>query len=179
MDESGFCFSGIPHKTWTIRGTKPILPVSGSHERLNVIGAIDPINNEGLFQFIKKLDYKSFGSFLEYIINQFPNINKIYIILDNAKAHHAKALNPLLKSLQGKIELVFLPPYSPDLSEIETVWQIIKSEVVYNGFYSSFKDFKEALIHSLENNINNPIDIIKNPSDFEKYIKTEAEYCTL
>jgi len=174
LDESGFYLSGIPHKTWTIRGTKPILPIHGSYERLNVIGAIDPINNKGLYQYIKKLDYINFGYFLEYIIKQFPNINKIYIILDNARAHHAKALNPLLKTLQDKIELVFLPPYSPDLSEIETVWQNIKGEVVYNGFYSSFEDFKEALTNSLEINISNPIDIIKNPSNFEKYVKIEV-----
>lgn len=128
MDKNGFYLSGIPHKTWTIRGTKPVLPVYDSHKHLNVIGAIDLINNKELFQYIKKLDYMNFGNFLEYIVSQFSNANKIYIILDNARAHHAKALNHLLKSLQDKIELVFLSPYLLDLSEIETVWHIIKSE---------------------------------------------------
>lgn len=67
-----------------------------------------------------------------------------------------------------------LPPCSPDLSEIETVWQNIKSEAVYNDFYSLFEDFKEALTHSLENSLKNPIDIIKNLNNFEKYVNIEV-----
>ncbi|GAI24786.1 unnamed protein product, partial [marine sediment metagenome] len=74
---------------------------------------------------------------------------KTYMFLDNARAHHAKLLQPFLEEVREQFELVFLPPYSPDLNEIEKLWQKIKSEVVYNGFYDTFTDFKNALIRAL------------------------------
>ena len=71
------------------------------------------------------------------------------MFLDNAKAHHAKLLQTFLESVQDKFELIFLPPYCPDLSEIEKLWQEVKSEVVYNGYYNTFTDFKNGLTRAL------------------------------
>ncbi|MHA1395839.1 MAG: transposase [Promethearchaeota archaeon] len=37
-----------------------------------------------------------------------------------------------------KVQLIYLPPYSPELNEIEQVWRVIKSHVVYNIYYSIY-----------------------------------------
>ncbi|MBD3253539.1 MAG: hypothetical protein GF383_00520 [Candidatus Lokiarchaeota archaeon] len=47
------------------------------------------------------------------------------------------------------MDLVKLPPYSPDLNPIETVWREIKKEAVYNTFYPLFDQFKKSLTHHL------------------------------
>ena len=41
------------------------------------------------------------------------------MILDNAKIHHAKLIQPFLNENLKRLELVFLPPYSPKLNRIE------------------------------------------------------------
>ncbi|MFY9449948.1 MAG: transposase, partial [Candidatus Methanoculleus thermohydrogenotrophicum] len=47
--------------------------------------------------------------------------------LDNFSSHHAV----LVKAYAAKnnIQLVYLPPYSPDLNPIEQIWRAIKREV--------------------------------------------------
>ena len=158
---------------WAIRGSKPILPIYGSRARLNVIGAIDSINDKGYFAYIKNLNAKLFESFLRGLLKFYPGPGKIYMFLDNASSHHAKSLKPFLKGVQDKFELVFLPPYSPELSEIEQVWFLIKEEVVYNGFFKSFNEFKGALTRALRR-MRDSNGAIRSVCNIEKFIEVET-----
>jgi transposase len=96
---------------------------------------------------------------------------KIYMFLDNARSHHAKLLKTFLESVKEQLELVFLPPYSPDLSEIEKLWQEIKSEVVYNGYYDTSADFQNALTRAFRRKNNSGY--IKSLFDEKKYLYEE------
>jgi putative transposase len=49
------------------------------------------------------------------------------IILDNFRSHHAKLTRETAEKLS--IDLVFLPPYSPNLNPIEFIWKSIKREL--------------------------------------------------
>lgn len=62
---------------------------------------------------------------------------KILLILDNAKYHHAKLLQPWLKEMKDVLELMFLPPYSPDLNAIEMMWKKTRRNVTHNRFFES------------------------------------------
>jgi transposase len=46
------------------------------------------------------------------------------IVLDNLRAHHAPAVRELVEGVGAR--LLFLPPYSPDLSPIEPCWSFVK-----------------------------------------------------
>jgi transposase len=52
---------------------------------------------------------------------------KILIVLDNFRSHHAKIT--IETAIKLDIDLVFLPPYSPDLNTIEFIWKTIKREL--------------------------------------------------
>jgi transposase len=43
------------------------------------------------------------------------------------------------------IDLLFLPPYSPNLNLIERLWNFTKKKCLYNEFYETFSEFKEAI----------------------------------
>ena len=45
--------------------------------------------------------------------------------MDNMRTHHAKDVQKVVKEL--KINVIFLPPYSPDFNPIEKMWSKIKS----------------------------------------------------
>ena len=47
-----------------------------------------------------------------------------FLILDNVSFHKSKELIQLIEQTGAKV--VFLPPYSPDLSPIEKMWSKIK-----------------------------------------------------
>jgi len=60
----------------------------------------------------------------------------IYIICDNAGYYRSKMVREHLEG--SKIELVFLPPYSPNLNLIERYWKFFKKKVLYNQYYPTF-----------------------------------------
>ena len=43
------------------------------------------------------------------------------------------------------IELLFLPPYSPNLSLIERFWKFVKKQALYSKYYADFEEFRGAI----------------------------------
>lgn len=156
---------------WALKGSKSILRTFGAHEKVNVIGAINPFEDEGVHGYIESLNAKSFEVFLRKIVEIYCDLGKTYMFLDNARSHHAKLLQPFLEEVRKRFELVFLPPYSPDLNAIEKLWQEIKAEVVYNGYYDTFIDFKNALTRALRRK--NQSGYIRSLFHEEKYLDEE------
>lgn len=67
------------------------------------------------------------------------------MILDNAKIHHAKLLKDFLKENRDRLELIFLPPYSPKLNKIEELWGWLEDSVINNGFFHSWEEIQQAV----------------------------------
>jgi len=63
------------------------------------------------------------------------------IILDNATFHQSEKIRELIKS--AGCELLYLPPYSPDLNEIEHYWFPIKNRV--RKSVGTIEDFRERV----------------------------------
>ncbi len=47
------------------------------------------------------------------------------VIMDNLRTHHIQAVGELLRSAGA--EVLYLPPYSPDLNPIEKLWSKVKA----------------------------------------------------
>ena len=65
--------------------------------------------------------------FIDYLKNVLaPTLNENdIVIMDNMRTHHAKDVQKIVKEL--KMNVIFLPPYSPDFNPIEKMWSKIKS----------------------------------------------------
>ena len=57
--------------------------------------------------------------------------DKIAVVLDNARFHHAKALTSLYKPGEAleSITPIYLPPYAPDHNPTEHVWNTAKGSI--------------------------------------------------
>ena len=67
------------------------------------------------------------------------------MILDNARIHHAKLLQSFLEENMERLELIFLPPYSPNLNKIEELWGWMKDSVINNVFFHSREEIRAAV----------------------------------
>lgn len=67
------------------------------------------------------------------------------MVLDNARIHHEKLIQPFLETYQDSFEFLFLPPYSPDLNLIEGLWKWMKATVIHNVFYSNVGKIQRAV----------------------------------
>jgi transposase len=93
--------------------------------RANTFGFY-PLNGNPVIGFRKKSTQSSVRSFLKRIRKLNPK-ERIILILDNFRSHHARTVKAHAKKLN--IVLVFLPPYSPDLNPIEFIWKDVKRAV--------------------------------------------------
>lgn len=82
------------------------------------------------------------------------------MVLDNARIHHAKLIQPFLEEHKDRLELFFLPPYSPELNLIEGLWGWMKRSVINNVFFQNVEEIRKA-VQSFITEINkNPLEII-------------------
>ena len=67
----------------------------------------------------------------------------ITLVLDNARYQKCKVVWSLAMSLN--IELLYLPPYSPNLNLIERLWKFVRKKCLYSTYYPNFELFKQAI----------------------------------
>lgn len=92
----------------------------------------------------ERYDAKVFLSFLKKVVIKYRG-EKMVMILDNARIHHAKLIQPFLDEHKDQLQLLFLPPYSPQLNLIEGLWGWLKKSVIYNVFYSTVAEIRKAV----------------------------------
>ena len=131
-------------KTWFHKGKQRIIQTYGKHEGVKLLGILNYETGNIYCEENDKYDAKVFLNFLKNTLNQYP-LGKIVMILDNSRIHHAKLLEPFLQENEQRLQLVFLPPYSPKLNLIEGLWGWLKSEIINNVFYSSVKEIRKAV----------------------------------
>ncbi len=67
------------------------------------------------------------------------------MVLDNARYHHAKMNKEFIEKIKSKLELLFLPPYSPELNPIEFLWKKTRRAVTHNRYFESLEEQKIEL----------------------------------
>jgi transposase len=121
---------------WLKRGVERERPSNTGRDRLNINGAIDLERLKPLVRFDATIDATSTIALFEQIEHANPGAKRIYVICDNARYYRSKKVRHFLDS--SKIELVFLPPYSPNLNLIERFWKFFKKQVLYDTYYETF-----------------------------------------
>lgn len=125
--------------TWFLKGKQRKIPTTGQHQSVKLLGVLDYETGAVFCMQDQLFNAETFLRFLEQVLIQYSS-GKIVMVLDNARIHHAKLIQPFLLKHQERLELLFLPPYSPDLNPIEGLWKWLKMSVVYNVFYEAIQD---------------------------------------
>ena len=137
---------------WQEKGkdnTKIVFSNSG-RKRINIIGAINAVTYQPTTLITEdNCDKEMIKIFLEEIKKDYPKADKIYIFLDNARYSRNYDIYEYAKKL--KIELMFLPPYSPNLNLIERLWKFLKKKIRKNKYYDTFEKFKTAVFDFFKN----------------------------
>jgi len=92
-------------------------------------------------------DADSFKRFLKTILKQAKTKKKILLVLDNAKYHHAKKLKEYIDSVKDRLELFYLPAYSPEINAIEMLWKKTRRGVTHNRYFSTLKEMANDLFY--------------------------------
>lgn len=134
--------NSIPTYGWIKKGQEKELKANCGRKRLNINGAINIETLEPTTGFYDTVNADSTIDLFSKIQAKHPEAQKIYIIVDNARYYRSRLLKKHLKGT--KIQLIFLPPYSPNLNLIERYWKFFKKKVLSNRYYETFDEFKRA-----------------------------------
>ena len=145
---------------WFLKGKQRIIPTYGKHQSVKLIGVLNYETGRVYVQEEERYTADIFLKFLENVLKQYPT-GKIVMILDHARIHHAKLIQPFLDEHKNRLKLVFLPPYSPELNLIEGLWKWLKKSVIHNVFYKSVAEIKKAVQGFIEYINKKPLDVIR------------------
>jgi transposase len=129
QDERGFRSDCAQGRSWSPKGKTPVREVSGQRFGLNMISAI---GNDGSLRFSLfkgKFNQFVFIAFLERLIRQHPD-RKVFLIVDGHPSHRAKGVAQWVAKRAERIELHFLPGYSPHLNPVELLNHDVKANAV-------------------------------------------------
>ena len=119
------------------------IKAASGRNRISVLGAVHAISKKVITMTLTT--YISAGTLIEFLAmlkKKFCD-KPIVIVLDNARYQHCQAVTSFATSLG--IELLFLPPYSPNLNIIERFWKFAKKNMLYAKYYDDAQAFHLAI----------------------------------
>lgn len=135
---------------WILKGNEKKIKSNTGRTRININGVLNPETKEVIVREEETINAQTTINLFKEVEEKNTDKTKIYIIVDNAKYYKNKQVTEYLET--SKINLIFLPTYSPNLNLIERLWKFMKKEVINNKYYEKALEFK-ANIQGFFNNI--------------------------
>lgn len=124
VDQSGVNIGMARLFARAIRGERAVGKMPRSKgENVSIIGALSLNGLIATMSVKGSVDTDVFLTYLNHVL--LPQLwSGAIVVMDNLKVHHATAVRSVIESVGARV--MFLPPYSPDLSPIELCWSKLK-----------------------------------------------------
>jgi transposase len=126
-DESGLRSDDVRGRSFSRKGHTPVVSVNHKRHGLSIISSV---TNKGQMRwkiFDRALNADIFIDFMGRLIKNAPK--KIFLIVDNLRVHHSRPVKAWLAEHEDRIEVFYLPSYSPELNPDEMANADIKQAV--------------------------------------------------
>jgi len=150
-DETHVSSQGYVPYAWQFPGEDLHIPVSKGY-KVNIFGLI---NRQSRCHWTSTTANINSAFVIDYLEQLSLEITKeTVVVADNASVHRSKALRECMALWQTRgLFIVFLPPYSPHLNKIETLWRLMKYRWLPPCAYANFVTLCQK-VHDLLTNIN-------------------------
>ncbi len=170
VDAAHFVMGAFLGMIWCFE--RLFLQSSSGRKRYNVLGAYS--NRDTDLITITNDAYINSDTIVELLIkiNRVHSDSTVTLVMDNARYQRCNKVMDKAKELG--IHLLFLPPYSPNLNLIERLWKFTKKRCLYNKYYESFGNFKEAIddcLNKVKSTFKDQIKTLLNPK-FQMFSKS-------
>jgi transposase len=165
-DEFSLSNTATVHYQWGKKGKQPTISCKQRQRerQISAMGSYNFDTGQMTVTFHQKGNYQSFKRHLKKILKIYRHHSKIIMVVDNVRCkqrqrerqtamgsynfdtgqmtvHHAKLLKKWLIN-NTKLELVYLPPYSPELNPIERAWWYMRKKITHNRYVKTLKERK-------------------------------------
>ena len=141
VDAAHFVLAPFLGYLWSF--ARIFIKAPSGRQRFNVLGALNALTKDVVT--VTNTAYINAESVCD-LLKKLRDLNPdqhITIILDNARYQKCKLVQNMGELL--RIELCYLPPYSPNLNLIERMWKFVKKESLNSIYYENFDLFQNAI----------------------------------
>ena len=127
-DETALVNTDVRGRSFAPAGHTPVaMAVGGTRHKLSMIATV---TNQGKARWMiidEAFDADKLIEFLQALIRDAHK--KVFLILDNLRVHHSKRVKAWVDERKDRIELFYLPSYSPELNPEERLNADLKHEM--------------------------------------------------
>jgi transposase len=126
-DETGMQNTANYVKGYAPIGQTPVLEVDTVKMKINLLSAI---SNQGKLRFTITREAVNADILIDFMRRLVKDAKcKVFFIVDNLRAHHAKKVAAWLEEHKNEIEVFYLPPYAPEHNPDEYLNSNLKRDV--------------------------------------------------
>lgn len=158
VDAAHFVMGAFLGWLWT--KARVFVRTPSGRQRFNVLGALNAVSHS--IETVTNTTYITSSQVCQLLrqLREQAGERLVTVVLDNARYQRCQLV--MLCAAQLEIELLFLPPYSPNLNLIERLWKFVKKQCLYGKYYEHFSSFQAAIEQCLR----------EAPEKHEKELKT-------
>lgn len=161
LDEVQFQQPGSRCQMWAPPENKnPMLLHHPTRKSVGYFGAVRLRDGKFIYQReADKFNAESFFSFMQLLKRRASRRHNIVVITDNARYHHASLHAEWRHEASGRFDLLFLPPYSPDLNPIERVWKLTRRQCIHNRYFPKIEEVVRVVENKFDEWADGSIDL--------------------
>ena len=131
------------------------IPAPGKNQKVPIYGALNYRTNKVSYKVGFGKNSVEFLGFLAQLAHEYSG-RPCIVVLDNASYHTAVVVQKFLAELSSRFEVVWLPPYCPELNDIERIWKYVKGASLANYDFGHVANLRQA-ITEVFNEINSDV----------------------
>ena len=132
-DQAGFGRIKKPKYCWCFPGMRPTVPCHHIREYRYAYGAVEPLTGESFFLVMPYCNIDCMNVFLQKLSETYPD-DSIIFVCDGASWHRANDL-----AIPENIQILYLPPATPEMNPIEQIWKEIRKLGFRNEIFDSLE----------------------------------------
>ena len=163
-DETGVQNDAYNARGFAPKGKTPIVRLNATKSRINMISSI---TNRGKVRFMlygETMTSQVLIKFMSRLVKDAPS--KVFLILDNLRVHHSKDVKAWLEENKEKIEVFYLPSYSPELNPDEYLNADLKQRIRSGRLSRSETDLRKktrSFMRTIQNRPQHVKNYFKHP----------------
>ena len=144
QDEARFGRSSDQRRCWAPLPLRPIVGHQIVRQFVYGLAAVSPLDGELCSLVLPWVDAEAMSLFLAHTAARFPN-QYCLMLLDGAGWHRALALR-----VPPHMQLLSLPPYSPELNPVEHLWDHLRENYLGNRLFHSLGQVIQQVCRGLK-----------------------------
>jgi transposase len=132
------------------QGQQPLILTPGKNVKYYMAGALDARTGSVVYSHGPRKNSELFVNALDVPRQAYRRAKTIHVMLNNYVIHKSRYTPNALETMRGRIQLHFLPPYSPEHNPMERLWKQLQDNATRNHRHKTMPELWRHVVRFLE-----------------------------